>query len=610
MSRMSLRIEDYAMIGDCGTAALVGANGSIDWLCWPRFDSESCFAALLGGREHGRWLIASREPATITRRYRPDTLILETRMETASGAATLIDFMPLRDRHSHLVRLVVGERGRLAMRTELILRFGYGAVVPWVTRLEDGSLRAVAGPDMVLLRTPVHLKGENMTTVGEFTVSAGETIPFVLTYGASHLPPPQPVRPDDALRQTEAFWTEWSSRCRPAGTWSQIVRRSLITLKALTFNPTGGIVAAPTTSLPEAIGGTRNWDYRFCWLRDATLTLLALMNAGYYDEAGAWREWLLRAVAGSPQQLQIMYGIAGERRLTEYELSWLPGYECSAPVRIGNNAFGQRQLDIFGEVMDANHQARRNGLVISESGWALQLAFLSHLERIWREPDQGIWEFRGAERHFVYSKMMAWVAFDRSIKSAEMFGLDGPIENWRKVRDDIFADVCEHGFDSTLGSFTQSYGSRCVDASLLLMPSVGFLPVDDPRVRGTLAAIERELVVGGLVRRYDPEASPDGLPPGEGAFLACSFWLVDAYILQGRRDDAVRLFKRLIGLANDVGLLSEEYDLGRGRLVGNFPQAFTHVALVNSAFNLTRLDRPADQRAESEGTKTPVAASA
>jgi GH15 family glucan-1,4-alpha-glucosidase len=606
---MSSRIEDYALIGDCTTAALVGRNGSVDWLCWPRFDSDACFAALLGNAEHGRWRIAPRDQATgISRRYRGDTLILETRFECSEGAVTLIDFMPVRGVHSNLVRLVVGERGRIAMCTELVLRFGYGAIVPWVTRIDDATLRAVAGPDMVVLRTPVRLTGQNMKTVGEFEVAAGETVPFVLTYALSHVLPPEPVDPVSALAATESFWTKWSKNCRPAGHCSEAVLRSLITLKACTYWPTGGIVAAPTTSLPEQLGGTRNWDYRFCWLRDATLILLELMDSGFYEEAQEWREWLLRAVAGSPEQVQIMYGIAGERRLTEWEVPWLPGYEGSAPVRIGNAAHGQLQLDVFGEVMDALHQARCNGIAASESGWALQQAFLAHLERVWTEPDEGIWELRAGRRHFTYSKVMAWVAFDRAIKSAQQFGLEGPLDRWREIAAAIHADVCRRGFDPELGSFVQSYDGKQLDASLLLLPQVGFLPADDPRVRGTVRAIERRLLVDGLVMRYDTAATDDGLPPGEGVFLACSFWLVDAYVLQHRWGDARRLFDRLLDLRNDVGLLSEEYDPHTRRLVGNFPQAFTHVALVNSALNLTRFKPLAKQRAEAGTEQQPAAA--
>jgi GH15 family glucan-1,4-alpha-glucosidase len=597
---MSLRIEDYALIGDCKSAALVGRDGSIDWLCWPRFDSEACFAALLGTRDHGRWLVAPRDEARVTRLYRPDTLILETQFETDSGTATLVDFMPFRGDHSEIVRLVIGTRGTVAMHTELVLRFGYGAVVPWVTKLEDGALRAIAGPDMAVLRTPVHLKGRDMTTVGEFTISRGETIPLVLSYARSHKALPPALDPMAALKATETFWTEWAAKCRPAGRWSDAVRRSVITLKALTYEPTGGIVAAPTTSLPEQIGGERNWDYRFCWLRDATLTLLGAMHAGYYEEAQAWREWLLRAVAGSPDQLQIMYGIGGERRLAEWAADWLPGYEKSVPVRIGNAAHTQLQLDVFGEIMDVHHQARRCGLSTNASGWDAQVKFLEHLKDIWRTPDQGIWEMRGPAQHFTYSKVMAWVAFDRGIKSAETFGLEGPLDEWRKLRDDICDEVCERGFDKKRGTFVQAYGSNQLDASLLLIPSVGFLPVDDPRIEKTIAAIERELVSDGFVMRYSTEEVEDALPPGEGAFLACSFWLVDVYVLQGRLDEAERLFGRLVGLRNDLGLLSEQYDPRLKRLVGNFPQAFSHLALVNSAYNLTRATKPVHQRSQDE----------
>jgi GH15 family glucan-1,4-alpha-glucosidase len=595
---MPLRIEDYALIGDCEAAALVGRDGSIDWLCWPRFDSDACFAALLGTPEHGRWVIAPTDPnAKVTRRYRKDTLILETRFETTDGAVTLIDFMPVRDEHSNLVRIIVGERGEMRMRGELVIRFGYGAVVPWVSRTEDRALRAISGPDMLLMHAPLELRGEDLKTVAEATVTAGQKIPTVMTYSPSHLPAPTPVDPWEALARTERYWTEWATKCRHVGPARDVVVRSLITLKALTFAPTGGIVAAPTTSLPEQLGGVRNWDYRYCWLRDATLTLLALMNAGYYDEAQAWRDWLVRAAAGSPEQTQIMYGIAGERRLTEWEVPWLPGYENSRPVRVGNAAHGQLQLDVYGEVMDALHQGRRGGLAASESGWALQLALLAHLEKIWREPDQGIWEVRGPPCHFTYSKVMAWVAFDRMIKSAETFDLPGPIDHWKAVREEICDDVIAHGFDRELGSFVQSYGSKELDASLLLLCAVGFLPPHDPRIRGTVAAIERHLLVDGYVLRYHSARTEDGLPPGEGAFLACSFWLADAYVLLGRIEDAWRLFERLVARCNDVGLLSEEYDPSIDRLLGNFPQTFSHVALVNTAANLTRTEKPAEQRA-------------
>jgi GH15 family glucan-1,4-alpha-glucosidase len=597
---MSTRIEDYALIGDCTSAALVAIDGSIDWLCWPRFDSEACFAALLGTREHGRWLIAPRDKARITRQYRPDTLILETHFETADGAAILVDFMPRRAANSSIVRLVIGTHGQVKMHSELILRFGYGAVVPWVSRVESGALRAIAGPDMVVLHTPVHMRGKDLTTLGEFTIGRGETIPFVLTYSHSHLPLPQPVDANSALLDTENFWREWIAKARPAGAWSQAVRRSILTLKALTYGPTGGIVAAPTTSLPEHLGGQRNWDYRFCWLRDATLTLLGAMHGGFYEEAQAWREWLLRAVAGSPNQLQIMYGIGGERRLTEWEVPWLPGYENSTPVRIGNAAHTQLQLDVFGEIMDVHHQARRGGLSTNESGWDAQIEFLAHLDKVWKQPDQGIWEMRGPAQHFTYSKVMAWVAYDRAIKSAETFGLPGPVDEWRKLRDVICDEVCEHGYDKELGTFTQAYGSKQLDANLLLLPCVGFLPVSDPRIARTIAAVENGLLVDGFVMRYSTHEVKDALPPGEGAFLACSFWLVDAYLLQDRHDEAEALFQRLVGLCNDVGLLSEEYDPHAKRLVGNFPQAFSHLALINSAYNLTTNRKPLHQRAQDE----------
>jgi GH15 family glucan-1,4-alpha-glucosidase len=597
---MAARIEDYAIIGDCLTAALVCRDGSIDWFCAPRFDSDACFAALLGSPEHGRWLICPQGEARVSRRYRPKTLVLETSFETEEGAATLIDFMPPGGHHSNIVRLVVGTRGRLPMKTELVLRFGYGAIVPWVTRLEDGTLRAIAGPDMMILRTPVELRGADMTTVGEFAVNKDDAIPFVLSYLPSHRPLQAPFDPTTALHDTETFWREWSAKCRPAGLWSDNVLRSMITLKALTYAPTGGIVAAPTTSLPEWLGGERNWDYRFCWLRDATLVMLAALNAGYIEEGRAWREWLLRAVAGSPDQLQIMYGIGGERRLTEWTAPWLPGYENSAPVRIGNAAHNQLQLDVFGEIMDVAHQARRSGMSTNDTIWQVQLAFLRHLQSIWREPDEGIWEVRGEPQHFVHSKVMAWVAFDRAIKSAETFGLDGPIEDWRQLRDEISAEVCSKGFDAELGVFVQSYGAKHVDANLLLMPIVGFLPVSDPRIARTVAEIERRLLRDGFVMRYDTEATDDGLEPGEGAFLACSFWLADVYTLQGRLIEAEQLFRRLMALCNDVGLLSEEYDPRSKRLVGNFPQAFSHVALINSAYNLTRTEKPVEQRAQTE----------
>jgi len=596
---MTSRIEDYALIGDLSTAALVGRNGSIDWLCWPRFDSDSCFAAMLGTPEHGRWQIAPKDSAArVRRRYRPNTLILETRFETADGAVTLIDFMPPRNDGSHLVRMVVGERGKVSMHTELVLRFGYGATVPWVTRVDERTLCGIAGPDTVLVRSDIHLRGENFTTVGDFVVAAGQTSCFVLTYVPLRGSTPKPLDPEKALASTARYWTRWAAKSKIGGPWKNAVTRSLITLKALTYAPSGGMVAAATTSLPEQIGSERNWDYRFCWLRDATLTLLALMNAGYYEEAVKWRDWLLRAVAGSPSQMQIMYGIGGERRLTEWEADWLPGYEASRPVRIGNAAHNQLQLDVFGEMMDALHQARLGKLAASESRWELQKEFIAHLEQIWSNTDSGIWEVRGEKLHFTYSKVMAWVAFDRTIKSAERFGLDGPVAHWRKIRDEIHADVCRLGFDTSLGSFVRSYGSKQLDASLLLLPAIGFLPAEDPRIRGTVEAIERSLVTDGLVRRYNTDSADDGLPAGEGVFLACSFWLVDAYLMLGRREDAVRLFERVLSLRNDVGLLSEEYDPYANRLIGNFPQAFSHLALVNSATNLANTITPVEQRSE------------
>jgi GH15 family glucan-1,4-alpha-glucosidase len=599
---MASRIEDYALIGDLSTAALVGRDGALDWLCWPRFDSDACFAALLGTQENGRWLIAPRAPAThVTRCYRANTLILETRFESAGGTVTLIDFMPPRNPRSlngdsHIVRIVTGESGSVDFRSEFILRFGYGTAVPWVTCIDGKTLRAIAGPDMAVLRAPVELHSENFKTVSSFKVKEGERLAFVLSYERSNEPLPEPRDAEAALKATEEFWTGWTGKNQIDCPWNEAVCRSLITLKALTYAPTGGMVAAPTASLPEQIGGARNWDYRYCWLRDATLTLLALMNAGYYEEARAWRDWLLRAAAGSPRQMQIMYGIRGERRLTEWEVPWLPGYEDSAPVRIGNAAHQQLQLDIFGEVMDALHQARAGGLGGYEAGWDLEREFLAHLEKIWRQADDGIWEVRSGRKHFTYSKVMAWVAFDRAIKSAEQFGLGGEVERWKGTRDDIHADVCDHGFDHDAGCFTRAYGDKALDASLLLIPAVGFLPPKDPRVSATVEAIEARLLHDGLVLRYDTAASTDGLPPGEGVFLACSFWLVDAYLMLGRVDDAEQLFNHLLSLRNDVGLLSEEYDPRAKRLVGNFPQAFSHLALVNSASNLAHSRKPAEQR--------------
>ena len=595
---MALRIEDYAIVGDLGSAALVGRDGSIDWLCWPRFDSDACFAALLGQPEHGRWQIAPQASANgISRRYRPNTLILETRFETDEGAATLIDFMPPRQNHTHLMRLVRGEKGKVAFHSELVLRFANGAIVPWVTRVDDVTVRGIAGPDMAVLRTPARMRGENFKTVGDFTVTPGEEVPFVLSFGRSHQDLPEPADAFKHLTETEAFWSAWAGRNKIEGPWNEAVTRSLIVLKALTYRPTGGMAAAPTTSLPEFIGGSRNWDYRFCWLRDATMTLLSLMNAGYYDEAQQWREWLLRAAAGSPRQIQTMYGLRGERRLTEWEVPWLPGYENSRPVRIGNAAHNQLQLDIFGEVMDALHQARQGGLGAHEEGWAMQREFLLHLTSIWHQPDEGLWEVRSDREHFTHSKAMAWLAFDRAIRSAEMFKLVGPIQEWRETRDRIHADVCARGFDASMGTFVRAYGSKELDASLLLLPTIGFLPPQDPRIVATIAAIERRLMVKGLVLRYDSGIARDGLPAGEGVFLACSFWLADAYLMLGRREDALRLFHYLLSLRNDVGLLSEQYEPRTGRQVGNFPQALSHLALVNTASNLAHYRKPAEQRA-------------
>jgi GH15 family glucan-1,4-alpha-glucosidase len=600
-----VRIEDYALIGDCQTAALVGRDGSIDWLCWPRFDSPACFAALLGDAQNGRWRIAPSAPVLKgERRYRPDTLVLETDFATRDGEVSVIDFMPVLGGHSDLVRIVAGRRGRVAMQSEGVLRFDYGASVPWITLdAERRVLRAVAGPDMALLYSPVPLENRERTTCASFSVSAGETLCFVLTHVPSYREPPPRLEPLAALAHTEKFWQQWTARCTATGEWSQAVRRSLITLKALTYAPTGGIVAAPTTSLPERIGGVRNWDYRYCWLRDATFTLLAFMDGGYFEEAKTWREWLLRAVAGAPAQMQIMYGIAGERRLPEWQIGWLPGYERSAPVRVGNAAAGQLQLDVYGEVMDALYQGCKGGLARHDAAWDLQRALLAHLEKVWREPDEGIWEVRGPPRQFTHSKVMAWVAFDRAVKMVEGLGLPGPLEHWRRLRSLIHEDVCNGGFNAQRGSFVQSYGSDELDASLLLIPITGFLPARDPRVVSTIEAIRSDLTAEGFVRRYRTREALDGLPRGEGVFLACSFWLADCLCMLGRRQEARALFQRLAGLANDVGLLSEEYEPTSRRFLGNFPQAFSHIALVNTALNLGEPQKPAEQRAEKRAEK-------
>jgi len=587
-------IEDYGLIGDLQTAALVSRHGCIDWLCLPRFDSGAIFAALLGDSDNGHWTIQPEgEFHSPGRRYRGDTLVLETELETATGSVRLIDFMPPRGRAPDVVRIVEGIRGRVDVLMELVLRFDYGSIVPWVRTIE-GTLVGIAGPDAISLRTPVELEGRNLRTYAEFTVEEGARVPFVLSWTPSHEPLPEPIDAEHALAETVEYWEEWIGRCTAEGRWEAPVRRSLLTLKALTYAPTGGIVAAPTTSLPEALGGVRNWDYRYCWLRDATLTLLAFLRAGYVDEARAWRDWLLRAIAGSPEDVQVMYGVAGERRLVELELPWLTGYEGSQPVRIGNDAAGQLQLDVYGEVVDALHMARRRGLEASDPAWALTAKVFDWLESAWKEPDQGIWEVRGPRRHFTHSKVMAWVAFDRAVKSIERLGREGPLERWRETRDAIRDDVLENGYDAERGSFVQFYGSDRLDASLLLIPLVGFLPATDERVLGTVEAIQQGLMRDGLVERYRADTENvdvDGLPPGEGVFLPCSFWLVAVLAQQGRTDEAVTLYERLLSLGNDLGLLAEEWEPDSERLVGNFPQAFTHLALVETAFTLQkRLD--------------------
>jgi GH15 family glucan-1,4-alpha-glucosidase len=598
---MPSRIEDYALIGDCHTAGLVARDGSLDWLCVPRFDAGACFAALLGTPDNGRWLIApASEVRAVRRAYRECTLVLDTEFTTAEGVVTLTDCMlPFGD-GSEVLRIVEGKEGEVPMRTELIIRFDYGSVVPWV-RSEEGGLRAIAGPDMLHLHTDVPLRGEKFTTVGDFTVVPGRRVAFLLTWHPSHLAPPPDPDPYEALTKTERWWRDWTAeRCPHAGDYREAVMRSLITLKALTYYPTGGIVAAPTTSLPEQLGSVRNWDYRFCWVRDATFTLYALLHSGFTEEARAWREWVLRAIAGKPTDLQIMYGIAGERRLTELELSWLPGYEGSRPVRIGNAAHGQFQLDVYGELFDLMYQARRVGLEAVTEGWQVGRALMDFLETAWQKPDEGIWEVRGPRRHFTHSKVMAWLAFDRAVKSCENFGLDGPVGHWRSIRDAIHAEVCRRGFDWQRNTFVQYYDGKGLDASLLMIPLVGFLPVHDPRVRGTIEAIQRELMHDGFVARYTATADVDGLPPGEGAFLVCTFWLADNLALLGRRDEARAIFERLLALRNDVGLLSEEYDPKARRLLGNFPQAFSHVGLVNTSHNLSRtVAGPAEHRRKS-----------
>jgi GH15 family glucan-1,4-alpha-glucosidase len=602
---MAARIEDYALIGDTQTAALVGRNGSIDWVAFPRFDSGTCFAALLGGRENGRWSIAPiGAPRTVRRRYRDHTLVLETELETEDGTVRLIDFMPVRGHAPDIVRIIEGVHGQVAMRSDLVIRFDTGRALPWV-RQREGALTAVAGPDGLCLRGDLEMRGEGLASVATFTIAAGERHAVVCTWFPSHEELPAAIDPFVALQETEEWWRDWSGRCTYEGPWREAVVTSLMVLKALTYGPTGGIVAAPTTSLPEWPGGVRNWDYRYCWLRDATLTLYALMLTGYTEEAVAWRDWLLRATAGDPSRLQIMYGVSGERRLTEYEAPWLPGYEGSRPVRIGNQAHEQFQLDVYGEVLDSLYEARRFGIGADRWAWSLECALLDSLETQWREPDEGIWEVRGPRRQFTHSKVMAWVAFDRAIKSVEQFGLEGPVGRWRAIRDQIHAEVCARGFDAAQNAFTQAYESPALDASLLMIPLVRFLPASDPRVLGTVRAIENNLMQDGFVRRYrteapEPQQTVDGLPPGEGVFLPCTFWLVDNYVQMGRIDEATRLFERLLAVRNDLGLLSEEYDPAARRLLGNFPQAFTHLALVNSAHNLTgAAGRPAHERGKS-----------
>jgi GH15 family glucan-1,4-alpha-glucosidase len=583
---MAAKIEDYGLIGDCETAALVDRNGSIDWLCWPDFSSEACFAALLGSEDNGYWKIAPQTGEwTTTRCYRQGTLTLETTFEQADGAIRLIDFMPVRGQHSDVVRIVEGIRGKVAVRMELALRFDYGRTVPWVTRIDDG-VRAIAGPNLTVLHASVAVHGEDLKTVAEFDMSRGERVWFTLTYGNSYRPDPHPIDAEKALEETHHFWQRWSSRMKYEGKYRDAVERSLITLKAMTYRPTGGIVAAVTTSLPEAIGGERNWDYRYCWLRDTTFTLLALTNGGYFDEAAAWQDWLLRALAGSPDQVQIMYGLKGERQLVEWEIDWLSGYENSKPVRIGNAASLQVQLDIYGEMLDSFFHAQGSMHRHTEDDFRVLVLLLENLEKIWQQPDEGIWETRGGRQQFTYSKVMAWVAFDRAVLLAERLQYDAPVERWKSIRDTIHKDICAKAFNDEKNSFMQAYGSSQLDAALLLMPVVGFLPGSDPRMSGTVAAIQRALMPAGFVLRYDTAKVDDGLPAGEGVFLACSFWMVSSLKAIGRAEEARALFERLLTLRNDLGLLSEEYDVASERLVGNFPQAFSHIALINAAYDL------------------------
>jgi GH15 family glucan-1,4-alpha-glucosidase len=583
---MPLHIEDYGVIGDTQTAALVGRDGSIDWLCLPWFESRACFAALLGGPEHGRWLIAPTGDVTASRRrYAGASMVLETEFETQTGAVRLIDFMPVRRQEPDVVRIVEGIRGEVAMQMELVVRFDYGSIVPWVRKI-DGKVLAIGGPDALVLSTPVETHGKDHTRA-DFVVRAGERVPFVLAWFPSHQTVPGVIDPSQALDETRVWWDEWCAKCTYDGEWRDAVLRSLTTLKCLTFAPTGGIVAAATTSLPEHMGGVRNWDYRYCWIRDATFTLYALIMSGYTNEAVAWRNWLLRAIAGAPSSMQIVYGASGERRLSELTLDWLPGYEGSRPVRIGNAAFAQHQLDVYGEIMDVLQVSHRAGIDHDPNMWAIQKVLVEFVEDAWTHPDEGIWEVRGPRRHFTHSKVMAWVALDRAVKAIERYGLDGPLERWKQIREQIRADVLRQGYNAERNTFTQFYGSDQVDASLLMLPLVGFLPATDSRMRGTVMAIERDLMADGYVRRYRTDEELDGLPPGEGVFLPCSFWLADNYALQGRMDDANRLFEHLLTLRNDLGLLSEEYDPSERRMLGNFPQAFSHVSLINTARNLS-----------------------
>ena len=594
---MGLKIEDYAMIGDSQTAALVGRDGSIDWLCWPRFDSASCFCRILGDEDNGRWLLAPSDPeAKVTRSYKKNTLILESRYETADGIAQVIDFMPDTRPECYLVRIVRGLKGTVKFHTEMTIRPNYGIAIPWIKRDKEGHIRAVVGDDALILRTNIELHPDVRRHSADFVVSAGKKVDFVLGYHLSFQEPPAAVDPVKLLAHTEGRWHGWTKFFDAESDYADLVLHSLITLRALIYEPSGAIVAAPTTSLPEELGGGRNWDYRYCWLRDATFTLFALMNGGYIQEARNWRTWLLRAIGGDPNQIQIMYGIGGESRIPETELGYLAGYEGSKPVRIGNAAAGQLQIDIYGELLDALYQSRKHGLTDDDDDWPVQITLLEHLETVWTQPDEGIWEIRGAPQHFVYSKVMAWVAFDRAIKTVEEFGLQGPVEKWRRLRDTIHADICEKGWNEKVGAFTQAYGSEAMDASILLAMLTGFLKHDDPRIRKTVEAVEKNLMKDGFVRRYNTDTGHDGLTGTEGAFIACSFWFVDNLTLIGRRDDARKMFQRLVALATDLGFLSEEYDIENKRLIGNFPQAFSHIALINSAFNLRDIKAPAEQR--------------